>query len=127
MYSSHIKAKEWLQEFQPKSDDNNDINNSNLGIVADLQNKINELETKLNPSSITSEQLEMMSKRLDEALERDFGTSEIDMEKINKDIEEKVESSITESFRKNQDKFINQFENKIKLLSKQTLENNNIE
>ena len=105
MYSSHIKAKEWLQEFQPKSD-NNDINNDDLGIVADLQNKINELETKLNPSSITSE---------------------IDMEKINKDIEEKVESSITESFRKNQDKFINQFENKIKLLSKQTLENNNIE
>lgn len=127
MYSSHIKAKEWLQEFQPKSDDNNDINNSDLGIVADLQNKINELETKLEPSSITSEQLEIMKQRLDEALERDFGTSEIDMEKINKDIEEKVESSITESFRKNQDKFINQFENKIKLLSKQTLENNNIE
>lgn len=122
MYSSHIKAKEWLKEFtQPINNDVNDISNRDLGIVADLQNKINDLEK----SSITTEQLEVMSKRLDAALERDFGKPEIDLDKINREIEEKVESSIIDSFKKNQDKFINQFENKLKLIAKQT-ENNNI-
>lgn len=107
MYSSHIKAKEWLKEFtQPINNDVNEIN-------------------KLEASTITTEQLEIMSKRLDEALERDFGKPEIDLDKINREIEEKVESSIIDSFKKNQDKFINQFENKLKLIAKQT-ENNNI-
>lgn len=109
MYSSHIKAKEWLKEFtQPINNDVNEINN-----VA---------------STITTEQLEVMSKRLDEVLERDFGKQpEIDMNKINQEIEEKVESAIIESFKKNQDKFVNQFENKLKLIAKQTENNNNIE
>lgn len=107
MYSSHIKAKEWLKEFtQPINNDVDEIN-------------------KLEASTITTEQLEVMSKRLDAALERDFGKPEIDLDKINREIEEKVESSIIDSFKKNQDKFINQFENKLKLIAKQT-ENNNI-
>ena len=107
MYSSHIKAKEWLKEFTQSI--NNDVNEIN----------------KLEASTITTEQLEVMSKRLDAALERDFGKPEIDLDKINREIEEKVESSIIDSFKKNQDKFINQFENKLKLIAKQT-ENNNI-
>lgn len=108
MYSSHIKAKEWLKEFtQPINNDVNEINN-----VA---------------STITTEQLEMMSKRLDEVLERDFGKLDVYIATVNREIEEKVESAIIESFKKNQDKFVNQFENKLKLIAKQTENNNNIE
>ena len=123
MYSSHIKAKEWLKEFtQPINNDVNEI------INIDLQNRLDEMENKIEASTITAEQLEVMSKRLDEALERDFGKQpEIDMNKINQEIEEKVESAIIESFKKNQDKFVNQFENKLKLIAKQTENNNNIE
>lgn len=118
MYSSHIKAKEWLKEFtQPINNDVNEIYNT------DLQDRINKLEA----STITTDQLEVMSKRLDAALERDFGKPEIDLDKINREIEEKVESAIIESFKKNQDKFVNQFENKLKLIAKQTENNNNIE
>lgn len=122
MYSSHIKAKEWLKEFtQPI---NNDVNEN---YNTDLQNRLVEMENKLEASTITAEQLEIMSKRLDEALERDFGKLDVDMATVNREIEEKVESAIIESFKKNQDKFVNQFENKLKLIAKQTENNNNIE
>ena len=90
-----------------------------------INNDVNEINNVA--STITTEQLEMMSKRLDEVLERDFGKLDVYIATVNREIEEKVESAIIESFKKNQDKFVNQFENKLKLIAKQTENNNNIE
>lgn len=92
MYSSHIKAKEWLLNFDVK-------NNTKL---------IDENNNQINIDNIN----QLISDKVDEILPNDI------------DLKEKINRMVADVFKNNQDKFVQQMENKIKFMVNNNQRNN---
>jgi hypothetical protein len=105
LYSSSIRAKSWMLEFE----DNNVIN----------------ISSQTNIESISEEKLLEILQPMISNFEKSLNDIEdINQEKINKLIEDKlkdlnndIDKQISTSYQKNQDLFLKQFENKVKTLS----------
>lgn len=118
LYSSHIRAKEWIIDIEHdrkafvsdfESEEKNSTDNSLLS-----EDKVKEL---INPFiEQYQEEITQLRAELQESINPD------NIEKINLWFENKIatlDNEISKSFEKNKDLFLTQFENKIKLIIKQ--------
>lgn len=96
LFSSHIRAKEWVDELTSDKKQTASVDNSS---------EIKELATRLEQNDeIFNNKIANFSLKLDNKLSK---------------FEENIDESIKESFEKNSTLFINQYKNKIKNLNQQ--------
>lgn len=119
LYSSSIRAKEWIKDIEH---DKNAFVSNDIGI--------NENENILSEEKLL-EFIQPMISNFEDSLKeiQDVNQEKIDdliQEKINKKLvtlNEDIDKQISDSYSKNQDLFLKQFENKAKVLSNNYLEN----
>jgi len=137
LYSSNIRAKEWIiaiekNELATISKDEQVENEKNVVVGNLTENQIEEVKELIKTSSLTEDQLALVfdpviQKYVDKLETYKDNDNSFDEEKIRtivtelfntevKNIVGSLDKEISSSFEKNQDLFLKQFENKIKLL-----------
>jgi len=115
LYSSSIRAKEWIL----------DIENNRDALVSQIENSENSENISINEEQV----LELIKPLIDNFQDELKTISNINQEKIDELINVKlvnlnndIDSQIAKSYEKNQGLFLSQFENKLKMLSKEYLD-----
>ena len=129
LYSSHIRAKDWILDIEH---DKNAFVDSSIEKTLENHNEDNLTEEAIleliKPFIQTFEsELEIVKKQVNEA-SLEFETT--DENKLNDliaskldDVKKDIDTQISSSFNKNQELYLNQFQNKIKLMTTEYLNN----
>ena len=129
LYSSHIRAKDWILDIEH---DKNAFVDSSIEKTSENHNEDNLTEEAIleliKPFIQTFEaELEIVKKQVNDA-SHEFETT--DENKLNDliaskldDVKKDIDTQISSSFNKNQELYLNQFQNKIKLMTTEYLNN----
>ena len=129
LYSSHIRAKDWILDIEH---DKNAFVDSSIEKTLENHNEDNLTEEAIleliKPFIQTFEaELEIVKKQVNDA-SHEFETT--DENKLNDliaskldDVKKDIDTQISSSFNKNQELYLNQFQNKIKLMTTEYLNN----
>ena len=129
LYSSHIRAKDWILDIEH---DKNAFVDSSIEKTLENHNEDNLTEEAIleliKPFIQTFEaELEIVKKQVNDA-SHEFETT--DENKLNDlkaskldDVKKDIDTQISASFNKNQELYLNQFQNKIKLMTTEYLNN----
>ncbi len=129
LYSSHIRAKDWILDIEH---DKNAFVDSSIEKTLENHNEDNLTEEAIlkliKPFIQTFEsELEIVKKQVNES-SHEFETT--DENKLNDliaskldDVKKDIDTQISSSFNKNQELYLNQFQNKIKLMTTEYLNN----
>jgi hypothetical protein len=129
LYSSHIRAKDWILDIEH---DKNAFVDSSIEKTSENHNEDNLTEEAIleliKPFIKTFEsELEIVKKQVSES-SNEFETT--DENKLNEliaskldEVKKDIDTQISSSFNKNQELYLNQFQNKIKLMTTEYLNN----